>query len=44
MKLDERMADLNALAVQVRGVNEALTGLEAALGFSDDGAPKAAST
>ena len=44
VKLDERMADLNALAVQVRGVNEALTGLEAALGLSDDGAPKAAST
>eukprot|EP00966_Prymnesium_polylepis_P102909 2383833-Prymnesium_polylepis.3 len=37
VKLDERMADLNALAVQLPGVYEALTGLEAALGLSDEG-------
>ena len=43
VKLDARMADLNALAVQMRGVNEALTGLEAALGLNND-APAAPGT
>ena len=40
VQLDQRMEELNRLAAEVDGVNEALSGLETSLGLSSDGVTK----